>query len=128
MPRNHLMPLMKCADNYGVRRESFILHESSGEGCGHREVIMSFARSVVTSKHMLQISNDVDGERCHELLFAASGRNHGDQVRREGLLAFSLRAEKTYVMFKLREISSIDSRSGWYRMRLNCIKRALNTG
>lgn len=30
MPRNHLMPLMKCAGNYGVRRESFILHESSG--------------------------------------------------------------------------------------------------
>ncbi|KYN11810.1 Aryl hydrocarbon receptor repressor [Trachymyrmex cornetzi] len=34
MPRNHLMPLMKCAGNYGVRRESFILHESSGAAAG----------------------------------------------------------------------------------------------
>jgi len=79
MPRNHLMPLMKCADNYGVRRESFILHESSGEGCGHREVmhaVRAFCR--YTSKHMLRISNDADGERCHELLFTASDRNLDD--------------------------------------------------
>lgn len=48
-----------------------------------------FARSVVTSKHMLRISNDADGERCHELLFAASDRNLrrlGERRRAPGLL------------------------------------------
>jgi len=86
------MPLMKCAGNYGVRRESFILHESSGErrqrssnGGGHREVMHVVRTSIVTLKHMLRISNDA--ERRRELFSAAPNRGRG---ARESRLDYAL--------------------------------------
>lgn len=76
MPRNHLMPLMKCAGNYGVRRESFILHESCG-GRQRRPLRGDACRSraVVTLKHVLRISNDAGRRR--ELFSVAPNRGRG---------------------------------------------------
>lgn len=125
---------MKCAGNYGVRRESFILHESSGGRLRRRrrqpprgDACRSCACRYIET-HVLRISNDADGARCRELFFVApdrrrgiSGGAHLDCARSRKTYTFCL-SRASRARFAISDLAD-RGRPSVYRVRQNYAKR-----